>query len=157
MTANAMQGDREECLAAGVDDYVTTSIRVDALVEAWNNATTRKEDSTMPGQLIDMDVFNELKDAAGEDFVGELVGTFFEEAPGMLADLRAAQAVQNKDAFRRAAHSLKSNSNTFGALRLAEMARDLELGGLIVDAGPVDALEAEYQHTAAALKGLIGG
>jgi GAF domain-containing protein/CheY-like chemotaxis protein len=43
MTANAMQGDREECLAAGMDDYVTKPIRVDALVEALNQAVMRKE------------------------------------------------------------------------------------------------------------------
>ncbi len=43
MTANAMQGDREACLAAGMDDYITKPIRVDQLVEALNNATLRKE------------------------------------------------------------------------------------------------------------------
>jgi CheY-like chemotaxis protein len=41
MTANAMQGDREMCLAAGMDDYVTKPIRVDALVEALNNVAAR--------------------------------------------------------------------------------------------------------------------
>ena len=111
----------------------------------------------MSGTTIDMAVFAELQEAAGAEFVGELIGTFLEEAPGMLAELRAAQAAQNADAFRRAAHSLKSNSNTFGATKLAEMARDLELGGLIADAGPLDALQAEYQRTADALKGLLGG
>jgi CheY-like chemotaxis protein len=43
MTANAMQGDREMCLAAGMDDYITKPIRVDQLVKALNNAATRKD------------------------------------------------------------------------------------------------------------------
>ena len=43
MTANAMQGDREACLAAGMDDYVTKPIRVDALVEALNQVKARHE------------------------------------------------------------------------------------------------------------------
>ena len=108
----------------------------------------------MPEPTISMATFNELQEAAGAEFVGELVGTFFEEAPTMLAELRAALAAQNPDAFRRAAHSLKSNGNTFGATRLGEMARDLELGGLITDTAPLDALDDEYQRVAAALKEL---
>jgi CheY-like chemotaxis protein len=43
MTANAMQGDREACLAAGMDDYITKPIRVDALVEALNNVRSRED------------------------------------------------------------------------------------------------------------------
>ncbi len=111
----------------------------------------------MPDMTINMDTFNELKEAAGEDFVTELVTTFLEEAPPMLADLRNAQAAGLGDVFRRAAHSLKSNSNTFGATRLGEMARDLELGGLVTDTAPLDELDAEYQRVAAALKVLSNG
>ena len=42
MTANAMQGDREMCIEAGMDDYITKPIRVDALVDALNNVNARK-------------------------------------------------------------------------------------------------------------------
>ena len=111
----------------------------------------------MPDSTIDMNTFSELQEAAGADFVAELVATFLEEAPAMLAELRATQAGQSADAFRRAAHSLKSNSQTFGATRLGEMARSLELGGLTSDAAPIDALDAEYQRVAAALKELTHG
>ena len=106
---------------------------------------------------IDMTVFAELQDAAGAEFVAELVGTFLEEAPTMLAELRSAQAAGSAEGFRRAAHSLKSNSNTFGATRLGEMARDLELGGLITDGTRLDALQAEYGRVAAALAELTRG
>ena len=111
----------------------------------------------MNESTIDMAVFAELQEAAGAEFVAELVGTFLEEAPVMLSELRAALEAGNADAFRRAAHSLKSNSNTFGATRLGEMARDIELGGLVAEAAPVDALEAEYQRAAAALQELVRG
>ncbi len=111
----------------------------------------------MTESAIDLPTFKALQEAAGTEFVVELVGTFLEEAPAMLAELRSAQAEGAADAFRRAAHSLKSNSHTFGATRLGELARDLELGGLIADGGPLDALEDEYQRTAAALKGLCSG
>ncbi len=111
----------------------------------------------MSDTTIDLAVFAELQDAAGAEFVAELVGTFLEEAPVMLAEMRAAQPAGDADAFRRAAHSLKSNSHTFGATRLGEMARDIELGGLVADPAPVDALEAEYQRAAAALQELVRG
>jgi HPt (histidine-containing phosphotransfer) domain-containing protein len=111
----------------------------------------------MPDPTIDMRVFNELKEAAGAEFVTELVGTFLEEAPVMLKELRDAQTTGLADVFRRAAHSLKSNSNTFGAIRLGEMARELELGGLITDMAPIEAIEAEYKSVAAALAELSNG
>jgi len=111
----------------------------------------------MSDNPIDAATFAELQDTAGADFVGELVGTFLEEAPQMLTELRAAIAEGSADRFRRAAHSIKSNANTFGAMRLGEMARVLELGGLVADAAPVDALQAEYERAAAALQDLARG
>lgn len=111
----------------------------------------------MNDTLIDLPTFTALQEAAGAEFVVELVDTFLEEAPIMLAELRSALAAGSADAFRRAAHSLKSNGNTFGATKLGEMARDLEQGGLITDSAPLDALEAEFRRAAAALKGLANG
>jgi histidine phosphotransfer protein HptB len=111
----------------------------------------------MADAVIDAATFAELQEAAGAEFVGELIGTFLEEAPQMLSELRAAQAAGAADDFRRAAHSIKSNANTFGALRLGEMARELELGGLASDAAPVDSLQAEYERVAAALRELTRG
>ena len=113
----------------------------------------------MSGPAIDAAVFAELQETAGADFVQELVDTFLEEAPGMLGALRAAAAAGQADAYRRAAHSLKSNANTFGASALGAMARDLELGGL-PPSGPAEALaalEEEYGRVAARLRELRGG
>jgi HPt (histidine-containing phosphotransfer) domain-containing protein len=104
-------------------------------------------------KTIDLTVFRELQDTAGAEFVVELVNTFLEEAPGMLAALRQARAAADADAFRRAAHSLKSNSLTFGASALAAQARAIELGGIADDA-TLEALEAAYTQAAAALEEL---
>lgn len=105
---------------------------------------------------IDHATFAELQATAGADFVRELVQTFLEEAPVMLKALRDAQAAGHADTFRRAAHSLKSNSLTFGARALAAMARELELGGLPAAQPPdaLDALTLEYLRVDAALKAL---
>src|SRR5450432_2815625 len=113
----------------------------------------RTDDMSAP--TIDPATFESLQQTAGAEFVGELVDTFLEEAPAMLAELRTTLADGNADAFRRAAHSLKSNSLTFGALTLGAMARELELGGLNAvqkaDGKPLDALAGEYARVAAAL------
>ena len=77
-------------------------------------------------EIIDRSVLAGLSETVGEDFVGELIDTFLEEAPGMIAEMEQALSAKDADKFRRAAHSLKSNANTFGAIELAEQARELE-------------------------------
>jgi histidine phosphotransfer protein HptB len=106
---------------------------------------------------IDSTAFAELQASAGADFVVELVHTFFEEAPPMIAELRSALATGHAEGFRRAAHSLKTNALTFGATALATQARALEHGGLPPDASGIDALQAQYDTAVAALKALIHG
>ena len=112
----------------------------------------------MNDPTIDLATFKALQETAGADFVGDLVGTFLEEAPGMLRDLRASLDAGEAERFRRAAHSLKSNGLTFGALGLAAQAKDLELAGLAAvkaRAGdPLEGVAAEYARVAASLSGM---
>ena len=107
---------------------------------------------------IDATTFRSLQDTAGPDFVGELVGTFLEEAPRMLADLRSAYEAGDADRFRRAAHSLKSNGLTFGALGLAAQAKALELAGVaatrIQGGDPVGALGTAFARAAQELEAM---
>ena len=109
----------------------------------------------MTTPTIDLPTFEALQQTAGAEFVGELVDTFLTEAPLMLDELREAFAAGNTERFRRAAHSLKSNSNTFGALQLGALARELELGGIAKatanDGALLTALNAESSRAAAAL------
>ena len=109
----------------------------------------------MTALAIDRATFDALKETTGAEFALELVDTFLQEAPAMLNELRHALAAKDADKFRRTAHSLKSNGNTFGALTLGAMARELELGGVakVIESGgqPLDALVQEYSRVAAAL------
>lgn len=75
---------------------------------------------------IDLNTFNELKQMSGEDFINELIDAFLEDAPGMIASMYAALTTRDVESFRRNAHSLKSNANTFGATALAALAKELE-------------------------------
>ena len=106
---------------------------------------------------IDTGTFAELQANAGADFVAELVATFAEEAPQIVAEMSAALAAGAAERFRRAAHSLKSNSSTFGATRLAELVRTLELGGVPASAAAVDAVAHELAASLAALQELALG
>jgi len=84
-----------------------------------------------------------------------------EEAPDILAELKSAAMTGELDQFRRAAHSIKSNANVFGAHELAELARQMELSGLGTDqeatSREMAALNEAYKRSAIGLKGLLDG
>jgi histidine phosphotransfer protein HptB len=109
----------------------------------------------MNASTIDLATFQALQETTGKEFVTELVAAFLADAPVMLAELRAALAAGDATAFRRAAHSLKSNANTFGALTLGGMARDLELSAQAplpeTSLERVSALDQEYARAASSL------
>jgi PAS domain S-box-containing protein len=155
MTANAMQGDREMCLAAGMDDYMTKPIRVEELVGALYKAKARHAPEH-DGNALDAATFEALKANMGDDFIGELIDTFFEDSPQLIAEMKRARAANELDPFRRAAHSLKSNSANFGALQLASLAKELEFmareGKLTGAEEKIAALEQEYASVRRALE-----
>ena len=110
---------------------------------------------------IDKSAFDDLRAHTSERFVAELVDTFMHEAPRMLADLRRARDAADAELFRRTAHTLKSNSATFGAMELVGMARAMELGGLVADAASdhsaIAELEAAWRRAAVVLQEMAGG
>ncbi len=110
---------------------------------------------------IDQATFKKLKNEVGADFVGELIETYCSETPQLIARLRLALSENDAAAFRLAAHSIKSTSNTFGAQALGEAAKELEgmgrAGDLSGAAGRVDRLADDYEQVQLALKELQNG
>jgi HPt (histidine-containing phosphotransfer) domain-containing protein len=98
--------------------------------------------------VIDLPTFEALKEAMGADYISELVQAYFEETPALLSKLKQALASQDCEEFRRSAHSIKSTSNSFGALGFGALAKELEMLGrearLEGAAGKVERLEQEY-------------
>jgi PAS domain S-box-containing protein len=164
MTANALQGDRELCVAAGMDDYVSKPVRVDELIAALERSPRRAEPGTGGGPPlpsasdtgpIDRTALARLAATMGGPFVAELIDTFVEDARQLITGLAAALAGKDVDGVRRAAHSLKSTSESLGATGLTALARDLEArarAGILDGAGErVERLAGEYERTARAL------
>jgi len=159
MTANAMQGDRELCLAAGMDDYIAKPIRVPELVSALSKTRPHGERgarSELSDPVIDPATLEGLKATTDAAFVQELIDTFLDDSPNLIAEMRQALPSGNAEAFRRAAHSLKSNSASFGALTLSALAKELEMMGKAGDlegaGGKLEQLAAEYEPVQQALR-----
>jgi HPt (histidine-containing phosphotransfer) domain-containing protein len=89
---------------------------------------------------LDPAAFEELRKLGGDEFVTDLTATLLAEAPPLLAALHGTEASE----VRRAAHTLKSNGNTFGATRLAALCRELEAGDLTGAPALAAGIEAEY-------------
>jgi len=107
--------------------------------------------------VIDNTTFNELKQMSGEDFINELIDAFLDDAPNMIQNMQTALEAKDVDSFRRNAHSMKSNANTFGATELGALAKELEYMGRennLEIGNRLDVLKEAYAKAAEELKGM---
>jgi signal transduction histidine kinase/DNA-binding response OmpR family regulator len=176
MTAEAMQGDREKCLAAGMDDYIVKPVTLEQLSTALAKCRPRRDPvtdqsrlSTVPlaeaseaiaDPMPDRTVLDQLReDLGGIEPLRELIVTFLERTPLVLAALREAAARADLGEIRRTAHMLKGTSAMLGGRALAEQCGELErLGetGVVGDAvARVTAIEAAYRKVEDALTAAV--
>jgi histidine phosphotransfer protein HptB len=107
--------------------------------------------------VIDQAAFDELKQMSGGDFINELIDAFLEEAPSMISQMEAALSSRDAEVFRRNAHSLKSNANTFGAMELGVLAKELEMMGRennLNVGNRLDHLKEAFQQVSNELQGM---
>ena len=148
MTAHAMQGDREECLRVGMNDYISKPVRPEAIIQALKkysqfNYETPSFGVEMNHELsetepdldlsekpaIDIRVLEGFKEIAGDDFdelLVELIDSYLEDAPPRVQSITNAIAEENAKVLQHSAHALKSCSLTIGANLLAQICGELE-------------------------------
>jgi PAS domain S-box-containing protein len=164
MTAYAMKGDRERCLAAGMDGYVGKPIQPRELVETIAALVPPREKEPAPPELPEaprpgppelpksdrksrpVEIFNKaeaLQNVGGDEvLLHELADLFFRSCPEMLAELRAGMADQQSKIVQRVAHTIKGSVSHLSAPEVYEAALHLEQMGR---AGDLRHTETEYQ------------
>jgi PAS domain S-box-containing protein len=171
MTANAVKGDRERCLEAGMNDYITKPIKLRELsvaLKRWlENAAsgTEAEDAPASGgcALLDRDVIasiRQLAATAGSNFLDELIGIYVSTTPPRIELMMQAAVVDDRAVIRKEAHGLRSASGHLGLVRMEALCQEIEecaegaekkaLHSLLV------ALRKSYEESCQALQELQG-
>jgi len=171
MTAAAMGGDRERCLTAGMDDYITKPVRpaeIDAALRRWITAplevvSTMPVDKGPPDPNLTiepsaLDALRELYDGPGE--LVQLVEEFAADATLRVQELQALLDSGDGERALRACHTLTGSASTVGAVRLVSRIRDLqrqlqhESSGVAATEA-VHAIEAELRIALPALRAAV--
>jgi signal transduction histidine kinase/CheY-like chemotaxis protein len=132
MTAHAMKGDRERCLEAGMDGYITKPVRFSDIEQTLTNLAGAAKPAAKVPQKVEAKVASwnrtEALDRIGgdEELLRDLCQIFLDESPKLLEKLQQAVAAGDSDGVMRAAHSLKGESSYLGADGTSQAARQLE-------------------------------
>jgi two-component system sensor histidine kinase/response regulator len=128
MTAHAMKGDRERCLQAGMDGYITKPIRFSDIEKTLSSfSSTESASVPSPSGKIPWGKAEALERLGGdENLLREVCRIFLDESPNLLRKLQEAIADTDAEAVMRAAHSLKGELGYLGAPEAAQAARELE-------------------------------
>ncbi|MDA0181263.1 response regulator [Solirubrobacter phytolaccae] len=122
MTAHAMEGARERCIEAGMDDYLSKPLRPEALDEVLGQWLERPAPAVMDRAFL----ASLAKDVGGEDVVAEIVDLFLSDIDARVDGLREATADGDFGTVRGAAHQLKGSAANIGAVAVANAAAEVE-------------------------------
>lgn len=146
VTASAMQGDRQNFLTAGMDDYISKPIRIEELVQALINHQSINSAATINAnnlidqarEIIDMKTFHELEVVIGTkdnpSNILNLIDTYLQALSEFKSTVTNAIRTKDIGSLQRATHSLKGSSASLGAVGLSEICKSLEntiVGGVL--------------------------